>query len=158
MGQYIFAPAGPSRLRSRRLKNCIEFIGSTQGGYGSNLAKGKRYLKSKIPACSGTAIKRAMKTMVKVHNHDFQKYGVDVFYYHKEVCSDILFEVIKFIISYGNDDVKTRLLGTIPQLEEYVDLIYRYRISQLKWVCDENYKGQHDEASKLCAKFDRLHF
>ena len=59
------------------LMKCIEYIGSTQAGHGSNRAKGKRYLKCKL-SCSGTAINRAMKICLKAKGHDFRTYGVSV--------------------------------------------------------------------------------
>lgn len=155
MGQYIFAPAGPRALQSNMLMKCIEYIGSTQAGYGSNRAKGKRYLKYKL-SCSGTAINRAMKICLKAKGHDFRTYGVSVYHFHKECCADILEEVIAFIISHSNDDEKKDLLGCVPAVGDYLKLLYGYRLSQLKWVAKEDYKDQGDAAEELYSKFNEI--
>ena len=155
MGQYIFAPAGPKDLQSNMLIKCIEYIGRTQVGPGSNRAKGKRYLKYKL-SCSGTAINRAMKVCLKARGHDFATYGLCVYYFHKERCADILEEVIKFIISHSNDDDKINLLGCVPAEDDYLQLLYGFRLSQLKWVAKEDYKGQGNVAEELCSKFNRI--
>lgn len=155
MGQYIFAPAGPKALQSNMLMKCVEYIGSTQAGHGSDRAKGKRYLKYKL-SCSGTAINRAMKIYPKVKKHDFGTYGVFVYYFHKECCADILKEVITFIISHSNEDEKMTLLGSIPAVDDYLKLLYGYRLSQLKWVANEDYKDQGNAAEKLYSKFNEI--
>ena len=56
MSHYVFAPAGAQKTQSGLIYRCVEYIGESQTGGGSNFAKGKRYLKSKIPHCSGRAI------------------------------------------------------------------------------------------------------
>lgn len=157
MSQYIFAPAGPVDLQSNILKRCIEYIGSTQAGYGSNLSKGKRYLKYKL-SCSGTAIKRAMQSSVKVFGHDFETYGINVYYYHKEACVGILKETIDFVMSHSSEAVKVDIFGCIPSPNEYISILYAYRISQLRWVYNQDYKGQRSEAEELCNGFDGLQF
>ena len=164
MGQYIYAPAGPTNLQTKHLeacalKKCVEFIGSTRPGCGSNLAKGKRYLKYTIP-CSGAAIKHAMQSSLKVVEHDFQTYGLVVFRYHKETCAEIVKETIRYIMTHGDDVAKKKALGCTPAKNAYGEclrLIYDYRLSQLKWVKNENYKNQGADAAKLCNKFDALY-
>lgn len=162
MGCYIYAPAGPSQLQSDILKKCIEYIGSTQAGHGSNLSKGKRYIKYELArqniSCSGTAIKRAMQISTKLFRHDFQTYGTHVYFYHKDSCAAILGETIKFIIKHSNDEVKMELLRRIPATDEYLDLLYAHRISQLQWVHTQDYQCQGSEAQDLCNKFDALQF
>lgn len=155
MGQYIFAPAGPKDLQSNMLVKCIEYIGSTQAGHGSNRAKGRRYLKYKL-SCSGTAINRAMKIGIKANGHDFATYGVFVYFFHKECCADIVEEVIEFIISHSNDNDKKALLGCIPDVGDYLKLLYGYRLSQLKWVAKQDYRDQGDAAEKLYNKFNEI--
>ena len=153
MGYYIFAPAGPVKLQSNLLQKCVEYIGATQTGHGSNLSKGKRYLKYKIN-CSGTAIKRTIQTRPKVIGNDYQMYGIDVYYYHTEVCVDIVQEIIQYIKIHSNDTVKKKIFTHIPNDDErYIDLLYAHRISQLYWVSDEDYKGQGKKARKLIDRF-----
>ena len=162
MGRYIYAPAGPSKLQSDILKKCIEYIGSTQAGHGSDLSKGKRYIKYELTrhniSCSGTAIKRAMQVSTRVFHHDFQKYGTQVYYYHKDAIVGILHETISFIIMHSNDEIKVELLRGIPANNEYLGVVYAHRLSQLEWVHMQNYKGQGKEAQDLCGKFDALQF
>lgn len=57
MSIYVFAPAGLDKLQNSTLEKCIEYIGSKQSGYGSNSAKGRRFLKRKL-GCGGRAYKK----------------------------------------------------------------------------------------------------
>lgn len=164
MGQYIYAPAGPANLKTKKaqacaLRKCVEFIGSTCSGHGSNLAKGKRYLKSTVH-CSGAAIKHTMQSSFKVIQHNFQTYGLVVLRYHKDACAEILKEITRYIITEGDDAAKTKALGCIPQNnaeDECLHLIFDYRLSHLGWVKNQNYKDQGGDAAKLCDKFGILY-
>ena len=151
MGCYVFAPAGPAKLHSDMLKKCIEFIGSKQVGGGSDYAKGRRYLKYKLQ-CSGRSIKRAVQSKPKLWVHDFETYGIDVYYYHVDYCAAILRETIDYI-NDCSDDVKEKLLGTVPGRNDYLDLLYKHRISQLKWVEIEDYEGQSAQATFVLGQF-----
>ena len=64
---YIFALAGSDKSQNNILEKCIEYIGSKQSGYGSNSAKGRRFLKRKL-GCSGRAIKRTVSKKCKISN------------------------------------------------------------------------------------------
>lgn len=159
MSNYVFAPAGPAILdsdESGMLIKCVEYIGSTQPGCGSKFSKGKRYLKYRL-GCSGNAIKRALRKKAKVFGHDFQEYGIDVYYYHIDFCAKIVQEIISYINTYSTDEVKKSIFGgRIPSGHEYCDSLYRHRISQLRWVEAENYKNQRARAQDLIDSFDAI--
>lgn len=149
MRDYVYAPAGPQVLHSTLPRKCIEYIGSTQAGYGSNMAKGRRYLKSAL-GCSGRAVKRTINVYIKIVENDFQTYGLDVYYYHIEKCVDIIMEIIRFIKQHSNDQKKIELFGHIPTSDdEYLQLLYGHRISQLKWVENQDYYGQAEKATNI---------
>ena len=152
MGRYVFSPAGAQSLQSNTLQRCIEYIGSKQKGSGSNQAKGKRYLKDKLN-CSGTAIKRTMQKRYKVIGNEFQVYGLEVYYYHKDYCVDILKETIEFLRKDTDEESKIQLLGFIPADDQYLDLLYAHRIQQLQWVRNEDYKGQGESAQRILDGF-----
>lgn len=153
MGSYVFAPAGPQKQRSTLIKACVEQIGAQQVGFGSNYAKGRRYLKSKLH-CSGTAIKRAVSVRPKVLGNDFETYGVDVYYYHVDFCVDILKEVIDYV--KASNEIQMQIFDVPPKEDEYSKCLYGHRISQLCWVRDEDYQGQREQAAKLIDKFQSI--
>lgn len=156
MGQYVYSPAGAVETRSRTIQACVEYIGNIQTGKGSNLGKGIRYLRSKIPNCSGRAIKRAIKVYPKIYKHDFERYGLDVYCYHIDKCADIVKEIIEFILRHSNDEDKIELFGHIPSKSEYIDLIYGARLSQLRWAIRLDYMDQYDQASLVEHNFNNL--
>lgn len=151
MSMYIFAPAGDKQLRNTFLKIGVEYIGSKQPGFGSSLAKGKRYIKSKL-SCSGIAIKRAYSVNFKVINHDYKQLGTEVYYYHKDYCAEIVELILNYIVKNIEDP-------TLPQVFREVDFrqlllkVYSHRISQLNWVRNKDYKGQRECAEQLYKKF-----
>lgn len=155
MSNYVFAPAGPIALESGMLTKCVEYIGSTQTGCGSNFSKGKRYLKYKL-GCSGKSIKRTLRRKPKIFGHDFQNYGIDVYYYHIDFCVKIVQEIIYYIKVNSNDDVKTLIFGSVPPEHMYRDLLYGHRISQLHWVDVVNYKAQRAQAQNLINNFNTI--
>lgn len=155
MSNYVFAPAGPTTLESGMLIKCVEYIGSTQTGFGSNFSKGKRYLKYRLN-CSGTAIKRALQRKPKIFGHDFQDYGIDVYYYHIDFCAKIVQEIISYVKVNSNDDVKISIFGSVPRENMYCNLLYGHRISQLHWVEVENYKAQRARAQDLIDSFNAI--
>ena len=155
MSHYVFAPAGDYSARTDLVLRCVEFIGQCQPGYGSNYSKGKRYLKSQIPKCSGKAIKRAVKVCSKVINNDFDIYGLDTYFYHVDLCDIIIKEIIDFLKRRSVEE-KEELLGSAPNDGEYLDLLYKHRIEQLKWVEIEDYKKQGGKAEELLERFRAL--
>lgn len=157
MSYYVYASAGEIMLRNDLLKRCIEYIGTQQTGFGSPYAKGKRYLKEKCN-CSSRSIKRAIKVYPKIIGHDFEeKGGFDVFYYHKEHCANIVSETIKFILKEP-DNAIALIFGLIPEKNEYLNYVFAYRLSQLRTVVNEDYKGQGIDAARIVEQFDNLHF
>ena len=96
MAKYVFAPAGTDIETYTVLKKCIEYIGSKQTGFGSNLSKGRRYLKSK-KGCSCTSVKYLYKSVPKTIGHDFEHLGIYVNKYDKNKCAEVLTEIISFI-------------------------------------------------------------
>lgn len=162
MGKYIYAPAVNRQMQADKLRKCIEYIGSTQAGRGSNYAKGKRYLRSTLASkhiyCSGKAIKRTIQTYPKLINYPFEIYGIDVYYYHKDVCVEIVKEVVHFIINHSNDEIKSDIFGFVPTRNSFTDQVYGHRIARLKWVRNQNFDGQRSDADSLCNDFDALVF
>lgn len=156
MGKYVYSPAGALITRSNIIQKCVEYIGGLQAGKGSDIGKGVRYLKNRIPNCSVRAIKRAIKTYPKIYKHQFDKYGLDVYYYHVDNCAEIVKEVIEFIYFHSNDDEKKRIFGIVPKREEYLNLLYESRISQLRWVRREDYMDQGEQAEIIEHKFEDL--
>lgn len=153
MSHYVFAPAGAQKTQSGLIYRCVEYIGESQAGGGSNFAKGKRYLKSKIPHCSGRAIKRTISTFSKVVGNDFETYGCDVYYYHIVLCHKIVYAIIDYIKTYSNDQWKKDTFGHIPKESEYCNLIYQHRISQLRWVQHMDYMEQGERAAEVLGHF-----
>lgn len=156
MGDYVFAPAGPDKLQNNILEKCVEYIGSRQVGYGSNSAKGRRYLKHALN-CSGRAIKRTISKKYKIiNNREFETFGISVYYYHSDFCAEIVEAIIDYIDSNADDTFKNNTFGCIPIGEKYLDLSYSFRLSQLTWVKNEDYQGQGEKAGYIKEKFDIL--
>lgn len=156
MGTYVFAPAGPDKLQNNILEKCVEYIGSKQIGCGSNSAKGRRYLKHEL-GCSGRAIKRTISKKYKIiNNKEFETYGIAVYYFHSKFCDEIVDKIIDYIESNADNFFKNNVFGCISSGIKYLDLSYAHRLSQLKWVQNENYQGQREEAKKIIKKFDVL--
>ena len=156
MGKYVYSPAGALGTRSNIIQKCVEYIGGLQTGKGSDIGKGARYLKSKIPNCSVRAIKRAIKTYPRIYKHEFDKYGLEVYYYHVDYCAEIVKEVMEFIYCHSNDDEKKRIFGIMPNREEYLNLLYEARLSQLRWVRREDYMNQGRQAEIIEHMFENL--
>lgn len=144
MSMYVFAPAGAIKLRNSFLKLGVEFIGSQQPGCGSSWAKGKRYIKAKL-MCSGTAIKRTCVVKNKVFNHNFEEYGTEVYYYHKEYCAKIVEIILDYLMLHINDPDLPQVFCS-ADLSTLLDITYSHRISQVKWVSVQNYKDQGEDA------------
>ncbi len=156
MGVYVFAPAGPDKLQNNILEKCIEYIGSRQPGSGSNIAKGRRYLKHEL-GCSNRAIKRTTSKKYKIiKNREFNTYGITVYYYHKDHCEKIVEKIIYYINSNADDAFKNNTFGYTPSGEKYLDLTFKYRLSQLEWVHNENYGNQSEQAKPIIEKFEIL--
>ena len=156
MGVYVFAPAGPEGLQNNVLEKCVEYIGSQQAGGGSNIAKGRRYLKHKL-SCSSRAIKRTISKRYKVlKNGGFREFGIAVYFFHSEFCVKIIEETIKYVDNNAAAEFKERIFGHLPNGAEYLDLTYAYRLSQLEWVSNEDYQGQGNIAEKINNDFENL--
>ena len=153
---YVYSPAGALKTRSDTILRCVEYIGRLQMGKGSERGRGIRYLKSRIPNCSSRAIKRAIKTCHKIYKHEFDKYGLDVYYYHIDKCAEIIKTVIEFIKCHSNDDEKEHLFGIVPDEKEYLNLLYEARLNQLRWARRENYMGQGEQAAIVERKFENI--
>lgn len=147
MATYIFAPAGAQQLRNSFLKLAVEFIGSQQPGRGSYWAKGKRYIKEKTH-CSGRAIKRACVVKNKVINNDYQEYGIDVYYFHKDYSAEIVCTILNYLVLHNSDPDIPSVFYNL-NFHVLLDRTYSHRISQVKWVSIQNYKGQGEEARKI---------
>ena len=156
MGKYVYAPAGAKTARNDLILRCIEYIGEMQPGIGSNEAKGKRYLRRHIEGCSGRAIKRAAKTCKRVYHHDFEKYGLDVYYYLQEVSARILEVTIEFMKRAPREDLKNEVFGCVPNDNQYMQLLYGHRMSQLNWVIGTNYQGQVEKARIIVQEIEYL--
>lgn len=156
MGIYVFAPAGPDKLQNNILEKCVEYIGSRQIGYGSNSAKGRRYLKHEL-GCSGRAIKRTISKKYKIiNNREFETFGIAVYYFHSDFCDKIVEKIIDYIDRNAADIFKNNIFGCIPRGKKYLDLSYAHRLSQLEWVQNENYQDQGEKARIIKEKFDIL--
>lgn len=156
MGVYVFTPAGPDKLQNNILEKCVEYIGSRQVGYGSNSAKGRRYLKHELN-CSGRAIKRTISKKYKIiNNREFETFGIAVYYFHSDFCAEIVEKIIDYIDGNADDIFKNHTFGCIPIGEKYLNLSYAHRLSQLEWVQNEDYYGQGEKARNIKEKFDIL--
>lgn len=155
MGRYIYAPANTNNWYGSRIYRCVEFIGSTQKGRGNKIAKGRRYLKKKV-GCSGNAIRRAMRTEERSYKHDYQQYGLDVYYYHKDYANIILQEIIDFVRENACADKIEELFDCVPNDDQYLQLIYWHQLRRLDWVAVMDYKKQGDSARILCDKFSEI--
>lgn len=154
MSRYIFAPAGPKELHNNLLKKAVEFIGSQEKGLGSSWAKGKRYLRKKI-SCSGIAIKKTCVVKNKYVNHDFEEYGTEVYYYEKDDCARIVESILNYILEHKEEDILPQVFSNCD-FQELLIKTYGHRISQVEWVRDMDYKGQGEEAEKVCEKLNKL--
>lgn len=154
MSIYIYAPAGPIQLRNTLLEAGVNFIGSQQSGFGSSWGKGKRYIKSKLH-CSGRAIKRACVVKNKVLDHDYEQYGTDVYYYHKDYSADIVRLVLDYLVAHINDALLPQVFSK-SDFKQLLSIVYSHRISQLEWVSTCNYRDQGEDATQLYQKFKEL--
>jgi hypothetical protein len=97
-GSYVNAPAGDEMPRTLFfLRNIICEMGKKYGTIkGRDFAKGKHYLKHKIPGCRGRHIKLMLQAVENavVHNISDSKY---VWRIHKETYAKIFHEAVKFV-------------------------------------------------------------
>ncbi len=155
MAKYVFAPAGTDIETYTVLKKCIEYIGSKQTGFGSNLSKGRRYLKSK-KGCSCTSVKYLYKSVPKTIGHDFEHLGIYVNKYDKNKCAEVLTEIISFIDDKCDDDTKKRLFDGVVRPCPYIIPLYSKQKSNLEWVINHNYKGQAENANEVLENIDSI--
>ena len=156
MSIYVFAPAGLDKLQNSTLEKCIEYIGSKQSGYGSNSAKGRRFLKRKL-GCSGRAIKRTVSKKYKIiRNIKFETFGTDVYYYHSVFCAQIVGEIIDYINCDADSSFRNEKFENIATGEDYLNKSYKYRLEQLGWVKNTNYQNQGMKAKNIEEQFEIL--
>ena len=153
MGYYVYAPAGADSLQHDNLQKCIEYIGSFQKGHGSNKAKGIRYIKKKLK-CSAAAIKRTISVYERTYKHDYQQYGLRVYYYHKEFCAQIISEIISFLMNNGMPCLAQ--IESISEKKGYINYLYRNQLVQLKWVLCVDYKFQGKDAEAILLDFKNM--
>ena len=156
---YIYSPAGTPNLLNITpsvLERCVIYIGSTEKGIGigSNFARGMRYLRNKL-RCSGKAIKRTCKKTWKIKYGDRKEYGSYVYYYHLIFCDKIVQAIIDELKPLS-DIKKKELLGFIPRDGEYLNAVYEHRLSQLRWVDNQDYKEQGEYAHGLLENFKKI--
>lgn len=154
MSKYIFALAGATSSHNTLLKLGVEYIRSKQSGFGSSWAKGKRYIKANL-MCSSNAIKRACVIKSKIFNHDYNEYGTDVYYYHKDYCSLIVKCVLDYIVNNIDDPALPQAFRE-SSVASLLELTYKHRISQVRWVSVNNYKEQGDDAKKMYIELKNL--
>lgn len=156
MSIYVFAPAGSDKQQNNILEKCIEYMGSKQTGYGSDSAKGRRFLKHKL-GCSGRAIKRTVSKKYKIiRNIEFETFGTDVYYYHSVFCAQIVGEIIDYINRNADSSFKNDIFKSITTGEDYLNKSYAYRLEQLGWVKNTNYQNQGMKAKHVKGQFDTL--
>jgi hypothetical protein len=144
---YVYAPAGALKLRSSLLESGVKFIGSQQYGVGSNWSKGKRYIR-KCVNCSGTAIKRACVVKCKVIHHDYNELGLEVYYFHKDYSARIVKAILDYLVLHI-DDPELPQSFSHADFKALLNMTYSHRISQLRWVCVQNYQGQGNAAEQI---------
>ena len=83
-------------LRACPVRACIEFIGSKQEGFGSCLARGKRYLRKNCK-CSGVEVKMTYLIYYKRNSEFAEFYGLNVVKYSEDATAKILKEIVKFL-------------------------------------------------------------
>lgn len=156
MGKYVHSPVGAKKIRNQLLEKCVKIIGSKQSGTGSNSSKGVRLIKKNISNCSTRAIKRTIKMYKKVSNHDYELYGLNVYFFHEDLCA----EIVKFILDYTNncfsEEDYVEVFGFVPDKNTQLKLMYENRLSQLRWVKNTNYKEQSQQAEKIENDFIEL--
>ena len=80
-------------LRACPVRACIEFIGGRQEGFGSCLARGKRYLRKNCK-CSGVEVKMTYLVYYKRNSEFAEFYGLNVVKYSEDVmkpCAEVIF-------------------------------------------------------------------
>lgn len=149
LGKYVHAPAGSILTRTDMIKVAVEYIGTTQNGCGSDYAKGKRYLRKKICGCSGRAIKKTTTVGIKVHNNDYNTYGLEVYFYHEEMSSKILKEVIRFLTQNENEVLLANLMNKAAKDSTLMEVLYGQRKRGLNWVIARDYMKQGEKAENI---------
>lgn len=56
----------------------------------------------------------------------------------------------------GSDPIKKQAFSNLS-FNELLEKTNGHRISQLKWIENTDYKGQGEEAEKICKKLNGLH-
>lgn len=130
---YCNVPAAPKPLQETVLENCVKFIGSQQPGKGSNKAKGRRYIKSKIPAYISTRqIKRTTQVKNGYANPNLPQEGAERYYFHKENCDKIVKTILEYVIEHADPQQIQTLFGCIPNdHSDFFTLSYKSRMDQL---------------------------
>lgn len=152
--EYVFAPTnnGEKRLE-RNFESVIKYIGSKQSGLGSNLAKGKRFIKNEID-CTGAAIKHLYKSVPKLRDDSYM-YGLYVYKYNDKCCA-IVSLLMEYIEKYIQDRNPREVLVNIPNTKDkYFDWLFLNQYGSLYWASN-HYKKQHKKATDILQRLDDL--
>ncbi len=148
MEEYVIAPAGANAKQSIELRKCIELIGSTQPGKGSDYAKGRNYLRSRI-GCSGACIKHLFKPIIKLVGRDFERHGIYVYKCHDVFAPVLLRKIINELIeNVARADIEV-LWGNIEPGQLYINLLFWKQMDAIAWTRDNNYLDQYECAKEL---------
>jgi len=154
LGSYINAPSSDDIIRNSLLCEVIKYMGKKYGsGRGSSFAKGKRYLKSKIPGCSTRNIKLMLNSVPNVLVASSVDYKY-VFRFSKSFYVLILAEVIKLMMDNKpvfHDDIVVEYAKiretVIKPSQSYSELLIREPLISLNTVCLHG----HDESVRNLA-------
>ena len=148
-------------LRMCPVRACIEFIGERQSGFGSRLARGKRYLRTRC-GCSGVEVKMTYLVYYKRNSEFAEFYSFNVVKYSDESTAKILREIVEYLKVNASDADLDRLFGANNHVQgsKYIDSLYAIQRDSLKWLNDETVrtKGVHtpNPAASLDKKIDEI--
>lgn len=143
-------------LRACPIRACIEFIGGKQEGFGSRLARGKRYLRQNCN-CSGAEVKMTYLVYYKRNSEFAEFYGLNVVKYSEEATAKILKAIAKFLKDNASEEDLNRLFGLIhhAQGKKYVDELYTIQRGCLQWLKDETIRKKGPYEPNPAANLDR---
>lgn len=143
-------------LRVCPVRACIEFIGSKQEGFGSCLARGKRYLRKNCK-CSGVEVKMTYLIYYKRNSEFAEFYGLNVVKYSEDATAKILKEIVKFLKDNASEEDLNKLFGLSNHEhgKKYVDELYAVQRGCLKWLGNETIRENGQYAPNPAANLDR---
>lgn len=143
-------------LRACPVRACIEFIGGRQEGFGSCLARGKRYLRKNCK-CSGVEVKMTYLVYYKRNSEFAELYGLNVVKYSEDATAKILKEIVKFLKDNASEEDLNRLFGLShhEQGKKYIDELYAIQRGCLKWLGNETIREKGQYAPNPAANLDR---